>query len=413
MGLIKTNKSWDSSRKGLLLDILVIGVVAAIPFLFYGQDLIFASYPEVWINPFGQFNQRLYMWNPSQNFGTDIGYSMGDLPLVFFFMFFSRLGLPMFMVGRLWYISLVFLHGMSMYFLVSVVIPKANRLAKLAAALSYMYSLYIMITLHGGPDQLLTSGILPIMLGLYICGMNSQGYLKYVKYAALLGLASFIMGGVAPPFSAINVFVLAAFFVFHLMHDRLKGIKHVIKFNFLAAVFIVLINLYWLVPALNFWGARWTEPIFYEPLTQHQGMTSYLEIFRLLGYWGFYSGYRGVPYFPFSPPYISSPLLIFTTIIAPIVALSVLFIRPKDKYVLFFGFLVILSIPMAVGAYPPENPFPLGKLYLWAYNNVPYFNVFRFSYKFVVPLSLAYSAMTGFFVNTVLNRGSKGRAENS
>lgn len=402
---LRSLMSLIAERKTLILDLLVLVAFSAVPFLFYGSDLIFASFPQVHIDPSDLLRLRLYMWESRISLGHDIGYSMGDLPMVLFFVLFSSLGLPMFIVGRLWMTFIVFLHGASMYYLASVVIPRAHRFAKMTAALSYMYSLYLILTIHGATDQLTISGILPVMLGLYIRGMSTQ---HHMKYAMLLGLASSVMGGVVPPLSAIIIFVLATYFLFHTILYGLKNVKTIIRFNAVASLFVVLVNLYWIVPAIHFWGAAWIEPVFFEPLALHNRMSSFSEIFRLLGFWGFYSGYNGVPYYSFSTPYIRSPLLIATTFLAPIVALSSLFLKRKNKYVLFFGLLVIFLVPMAVATYPPENPSLIGRVYLWAYHNVPFFRVFRMNYRFVIPLSLAYSAMTGFLTNALCVRDSKG-----
>lgn len=381
------------------LDLVVLLTFAVIPFLFYGFDIIMLHQAETFIDPFDVLHRWSYLWDARTSLGGDVGYAMGGaFPMVSFFAFLSIFGLPLFIIDKMWFVFLLFISGASMYFLLSVVINKAHRLAKVAAGLAYMYSLYVIITMNGTAQFLSFYGILPAMLGIYIRSLNTR---PSIKSASLLALISTVMSGINPTLVVINFLVLGAYFLFHIIFHGLKNAKDTLIFHIVAISGFIGLNLYWIYSMIRYNATAWMGPVFSEPLSMHNAASSFVEIFRSLGYWGFYSGYKGVPYFPFSTPYINNPLLIATTLLIPTIALTSILFKKQSKFPLFFAILWILCIPMAVATYPPQNPSLIGDVYLWAYENIPYFNIFRNNYKFVMPLTLACCTMLGFVIHNL------------
>lgn len=389
-------------RKDITFDLLVLLAFAVIPFVFYGTSILMFNNSELYLNPPDFLHRVSYIWDTKVPLGGDLGWGMGGFfPFFSFFAFFSYFGLPIFIVDKMWLAFLLFLSGASMYFLISVIIDKANRLAKIIAGLAYMYSLYVIINMMGSSVFLTFYGILPTMLGLYIRSLNTR---PDIKSAALLILVSMLMSAYNPTLILINFLVLALYFIFHMVVHGTKNLKNIMIFNVAIIAGYICVNLYWILPTLNYSTTIWWAQAFSEPLTVHNAFSSYHEVFRLLGSWGFYSGYAGVPYYQVSPSYLQNPLLIVTTMMVPIVALASVLFKTRSKYRLFFAILLIICVPMAVATYPPQDPFLLGKVYKWAYENVPFFNVFRNNYKFVMPITLAYCAMIGFVINDLRSR---------
>lgn len=394
--------------KNTIIDLLFLLVLSVIPFVFYGYNLIMFSQAEAFVDPLDALHRWSYLWDSRVFLGGDIGYAMGGaFPLYTFFGFFSVLNVPLFVIDKLWFTFLLFLSGSSMYLLVSVVINKVHHLAKVGAAIAYMYSLYVIITLHGTSQFLPFYGVLPAMLALYIRSLN--GHLS-IKSALLLALLSTLMSGINPSMVIINFLVLLAYLVFHLAVNGLKDIKRIVFFNFVAIFAYVGLNFYWIYPMVRYNFTAWMAPVFSETLGMHNASSSFFEIFRTLGYWGFYSGYNGVPYFSFSGPYIYNPLLILTTTLLPIFAVTTILLKPRSKYELFFVVLIVLCIPMAVATYPNQNPSLIGKAYLWAYENIPFFNIFRNNYKLVMPITLAFCALLGFLLHKLCAMNFNGKS---
>ena len=241
---------------------------------------------------------------------------------------------------------------------------------------------------------------LPAMLGLYILSLK-KGF--DIKYVVLLTFVTLLMSAYNPTLMLINFIVLALFFVFFVVVVDRKKIWSALKFNIIFLLAYFAVSLYWALPLIDYTTTAWWSKIFSESLAMQNIGSSYTEVFRSLGYWGFYSGYRGEAYFPFSGPLLQNPFLIMMSLLIPLFALFAVLIKPKDKIRLFFAFLLIVCIPMAVASYPPDNPYTLGKVYQWAYEHIPFFSVFRDNYKFVMPIALAFSALIGFLVNDLVH----------
>ena len=388
-----------------LFSIFILLILAVIPTLYYEKDLIIGSQVEINLDPIDVLSRRFYQWESRVALGHDIGYSRGDVfPYVLFYSILYSLNIPTYLIGRAWLIYLLFYSGYSMYELISTVITNSKEDTKLISSAMYMLNLYVIITVHGSSEFLMYYGALPLMLSLYIKYLNNNKKYDLFSLIILAFIAS-TMSGTNPPLVIINFMVLILYGIYNVTVIKAISIKKALKLNILFFLLYSLINLYWIIPLIRFSIFAWKEPIFSEIPSFLNSESSYFEVFRLLGYWGFYSGYtysgQFVRYVPFSVHYINNILLIGTTFYIPLISLCSLLIKSKNKYKLFFTLLLIVCIPMAVGLYPPQNPSFFGKLYKWAYNNIPYFNIFRNQYKFIMPIALSYSVLTGLLMNDI------------
>jgi hypothetical protein len=392
-------------RRNLLIDFTILLIFAVIPILYYTDTLLLFNNAQLYLNPVGLVHDVTYVWNSHYNLGGNIGWGMGGFfPMFSFFALLESLSLSVFIVDKLWVIFLLFGSGISIYFLFSVVSKTPSRLAKIVAGFSYMYSLYAIVNLVGLHPFLVFYMALPLMLGLYILNLK-KGF--DIKYVALLTFASMLMSAYNPTLMLINFLVLGLFYIYYLVMIERKRFLLTLKFNIAFILSYTAVSLYWFVPLINYASNAWWSQIFSEPLTMQNTGSSYTEVFRLLGFWGLYSGYRGQPYFVFSPQLVENSFLIVISLLIPVLALAAVLFKPKDKIRLFFAFLLVICIPMAVASYPPNNPYELGKLYQWAYDHIPFFGVFRDNYKFVMPLALVYSTLLAFLVNDLLCPASK------
>jgi arabinofuranan 3-O-arabinosyltransferase len=394
-----------AGRRNLSIDLILLLIFAVIPFLYYADTLLIFNNAQLYLNPVGLVHDISYIWNSHYNLGGNIGWGMGGFfPMFSFFAVFESLGLPILILDKLWLICLLFGAGISMYFLFSVISRNSHRFAKFTAGLSYMYSLYAIVNLVGLHPFLIFYMALPLMLGLYILNLR-KGF--DIKYIALLTFASMLMSAYNPTLMLINFIVLGLFYFYYIAVINRQNILLTLKLNVVFVLSYLAVSLYWFIPVINYASSAWWSQIFSEPLTMQNIGSSYTEVFRLLGFWGFYSGYRGQPYFNFSPDLLQNSFLVILSLVIPLIAGISILSKPRDKVRLFFALLLIVCIPMAVASYPPNNPHGLGQLYKWAYDNIPFFSVFRDNYKFVMPIALAYSALIAFLVNDFLNPSFK------
>lgn len=389
------------SRKKVLFDLLILAFLASLPFFLHGTYLVFNSLLDPVINPVYLWQRELFLWNSKELAGTITGWGTSFLfPVTSFFAFFSLFKLPIVIVERIGFVFIYFLSGAAMYYLTSVIVPQKYRIARIIAGMAFMYNLYIFVTTQGAAVLLLPYATLPLLLGLYIRGLNAE---HYMKYAILLGFTSTIMSFISPPLVLINVIVLVLFLIFHIA-QKPKNLQQIIKFNGFSLLFCVLLNMWIILPISHYVLTAYTVQapvIFSETASWISSQSSFSEILRLLGAWYFYgTGAPGVLNFSYSPFFRSNLLFIFTSFLIPILASLAFLIKPKSKHVIFFGILLLIFIPMAVAIYPPQNPSFTGKIYLWIMENIPYINILlKDNHKFVAVLALSYSFLLGILAN--------------
>ena len=389
-------------KKNIVFDLIILLVLAIIPFLFQGREIIFNSIIDVCLDPVYYFVRSLYLWNSQELAGTAANWGSSLLfPFGFFFVLFSLFELPAVLVERMWFIFVFFLSGISMYYLFSVLTVNKYRFAKMVSAIFYMYNLYVFIGIQGASVLLLPYAVLPLMLGVIIRGVTSSYYLGY---AVVLALASTLMSFINPPLvvGAIIVLVFYLFYYWLVLNRSKEGFFRVFRLTGLSLFLSLVLNLWIILPIVYYLRATHgveLSSILSEKLTWINSSSSFLETFRLLGIWYFYlEGAPGVLNFSYSPLFRHNPLFIFTSFVLPVLALSTFLIKkPHNKYLNFFGVLIFVAIPLAVGTYPPQKPTFLGKIFFWAYQNIPFFNVFKDNYRpFVGMIALSYSVLLGF-----------------
>ncbi len=130
--------------------------------------------------------------------------------------------------------------------------------------------------------------------------------------------------------------------------------------------------------------------------------SSWAESWRGLGFWLSYWG-EGGPALPQSTRYLTSPLLALLTFLPALVALGVLW-RSAWRPRLLFAAMAIASLALMVGAYPIEDPSPLGRLLVATYERSTLLFAFRNSYKAGAGLMIALAVLCGVGAADALSR---------
>lgn len=266
----------------------------------------------------------------------------------------------------------------------------ASRHAVISGSL-YMFGFLVTLFFKGSSIMVLAYAFCPLILFLTMSGVRKRS----LWYGFGIGLSTCLFAGINPP----ETIIALAPSLLYLFMKFVEGKNwFVMKFFLVVSAVAFAVNLFWIFPAYNSLSTGWSEQIWVETPTILNKQSSYPEIFRQLGYWGFYDNYKGVYYFPFAPYFIQNAFWVLVSFVVPVLSLlAIMTKRIRQSKYLVILILLIVAIPLAVGAYPPSNPGSTGTVYLWLYNNVPYFMSFRNSYKFVFLISLAYSLLIGVF----------------
>ncbi len=372
-------------------------------FIFSGDQLLRLSYEEAFGNSFflrkmdhlGVFNswqQIVQIWDETYYLITYwLGLSLLSIEKLSFFLTLS-LSLSLSYAGLRRVFSLF--HRAESPFLVGVV------------SVWYCFNPYTLILWHGGVYNLglaITYSLAPFIFYYFHLALFGEGRRKdKVTCALLMFLASFTFW----LFAAL-VFFLGLYFILFLILRRpsfkaiIKNLFHLSLLYLPMASFILFALYHEHAHNLGDLNATFT-PSF----GSQQGGLWYQ--FLMLFSWGIYTVWTPRSLYPFgqyfwSWPYILSTLSIYGLVLWGIISLlkeqcnTMFSVRrsirgfwkeEKNISLVIFLFLLFISVFFAKGAQDP-----LGEMFLFFYNYVPFFSVFRSAdhrFGFAVVLSLAF-----------------------
>ncbi len=347
------------------------------------------------INPLEFLGRLLHAWNPLLAMGTHTGFWVPyQMPYSWVYGVAQVLHVPqdfaqhaaVFFVylGCLW----------SMYYCLRSVAPWLDEIARIAGSCAYLFNMYVALNSQAQIVWLLTYGVLPAMIG--VTARAIRGEVNLWRASLAIALLVLLGGGVNPPLVAINVVVLAIFIVITVAFDPKPSaaLNRTVPVIAAAAVATVAINLYWLVPFVDYFRGVWLNGVLSEAPSMHNAATSFANVLRGLGHWATFVSFAGRAYFPWAAAYASGlfgALLWFV----PIVAFGgVAFRRNQRPATLFFLIVTLVSVPIVVGYYHDAlGDAVTTPLYDQFYRNFPGFQMFRFSYKWVAGVEFGISGL--------------------
>jgi hypothetical protein len=373
----------------LLLGLIIITWFRGDFLISRGEDSDIPLHPETAIYA------NTYLWRDIST-GTVVPRGSTFYPLILFFLFFSKLGFSIVATEKVFFYLIFVSTGLSMYYLTSNVLFKNRHLIGLIAALFYMFNPYTMHLLWGlSPviPQLVSYAIFPLLLGLYIQGIESERF----SYAILLCIASLPLIYTDPVFTAILWVMLGSYYIFYSFVNRrdIPKIIYGLKFSILTFSIWVGLNAYWII-SMSYFSSEELKAAFtgaiapIDPVETLKFVTSnaYIRnVLRLYGHPFFTPAGFEVGWYPYGDMYLKPPF-IFISFLVPILVFSSLLLKSKYKpLLLFLGTLSIISLFLAKGNQPP-----LGEFFLWS-QNISFLQIFRMPLKFLIITSLTYSIM--------------------
>jgi len=384
---------------GLRTDIVLLIVVGIVPLMWFrGFPIIMGADFELPLLPREALSRSMYLWEEIQFGGWDQSQvNLPKIPYYFFLSASSSVGIPLHLIEKIVFAALFVLPGLSMYYL-SIILFK-NNLSRLLGALFYTLNLYTLIHWHNGQMLvILPYAVIPLLLGIFLRGLKKK---QIFKYAVLFGLASVLMApGSRFPLMVVALFLTASLSILYLLLHRNKiEISFTLRFTLACFLMSLIANLWWIIPVLSLLQSSSENVQLLLGGLKHvyleSGFTSFLEVSRLLGEWGWYTTHNSVPYYTFANMYSIDPLLVTVTFLIPVLAWSALLVAPKSRLVLSVSIATIFGVFLSMGTYPP-----FGALYQVLYQYVPFFWIFRNPYRSFVPIiALGYAILIGALID--------------
>jgi hypothetical protein len=326
------------------------------------------------------------LWDGSSGTGSINALSGPVLPALWLTGALNHLGLDYAFSERIvWIFPSVVIAALATYVLALTFF--ASRLAGVVAALFVATNTYTRLVLTGGQFTVgVGAAMSPIALFLFYSALRQPTAARLVLLPVCLTIQT--MYDIRTTY--ITVGMLALFAILHVLaqpsvRGAMRAIRRAVTQVVVAGTVGVLALAYWLLPTRvpppgalqstvmgslpqGYDASGWVRALSYMQLS---------HAIALFHPWGYTVG---GPLLPVDPLFYLLPL--------PFVA--VLLKRRATSVELFLFTLAIVSIFLVKGSNPPA-----GDLYIWLFNHLPGFVMFRDPSKFYQPLALAYALLLG------------------
>jgi hypothetical protein len=356
----------------------------------------------------GLFLSRVaHVWSGTTDLGhVQSGQFTGYLfPMAPWYALGDWLGVPIWVLQRLWLGTLLFLAALGMVFLMRALLGRRDTVAELGAALVFALNPYVVLFTSRGTVTLLASTGLPwMMLAAHRGLRDPRGW----RWPAFLGLLMAATGG------GVNAAVIAFALLGPLLlvvYELLMGgfdRRAALSFGWRAALAMGVGSAWWAVPVLlqSSYGVDFL--LFTEQPHTIWGTTSLSELLRLLGFWGLYTGV-GTPPEPFisvASTYLYNPIVIVGTFAVPLFAFAAMWPARRWRYGPFFALLAVVSLLIMFAGFPEGTR--LRAALIDVYNGVPSVQFLRTTYKAVPLLSLSLACLAGAGAAALAARAARG-----
>jgi hypothetical protein len=303
-----------------------------------------------------------------------------DLYTNIVYTFSSLVHIPWFLSQRIfWIVPFLLISLFSSYKLSGLFIKKS--IYRIISVLIYSFNTYILLIVAGGQFGVAFAyGLSPLVFYKFIQFLKNQN----IKNAVLLGLFSGIIIALDPRIAVIIFLAMLFWLVFNLKTCSIQTIKLIL----LSLIISFSLNIYWLLPLILSKNAI-TNIDGYSTLqgVKFLSFATFENAFSLL-HPNWPENIFGKIYF-FKPEFLIIPLLGFSALLF----VSKIKNQKSRINILYFVLLVLIGAFLGKGT---NEPF--GQIYVFFFQNIPGFSVFRDSTKFFILVALCYSILIPYFL---------------
>lgn len=349
-----------SRRRIGWLDTLMLAAVTLAPLSLGGRgDLNADTKQYLYLSPLDLLDRARVLWDSRVGGGAVTHQAIGYLwPMGPYYALTDALGLPDWLSQRLWVGGLQLVAALGALALFRHLLPRSW--VQVPAAALYGLSPFVLGLVTGQSGLLLPFAALGWLVLTMALAVESPRSWRHPATFALIVTTCGSLNGTSVFFVVLAAVLWVPFQLAGAgAHGRRDGLRVLVRAGALTAV----TQLWWLVAYAI--GGAFGLPVLdlTETVRTTNATSSAPEVLRGLGYWTFYgTDTEGQWLTGLATPYQTSGLLLVITFMVPVVALlagSVLRWRPGT----YFSALVALGTVLAVGAFPSEDPSPLGGLF--------------------------------------------------
>ena len=336
------------------------------------------------------------MWTSTGQLGeVQAGQQAGYLfPMGPFFALGHALGLPDWVVQRLWLGSLLALAAWGAVRLLDALLGRPRGIAHLVAGAVMVLNPFVVTYANRTTVTLLAYAALPWLLLVVHRGLRDPRAWRWPAAFALLVAAS--GGGVNGAVTAWMLLGPMLLLLYELFMTPV-GRRAAGSFAWRTFTLTVLASIWWIVPAYvqSSYGIDFLH--FTEQPGTIWGTTSATETLRLMSFWLSYVGLgfggTAIPYFDDSHTLLFSAPVVVATLLLPAAALTGFVWTRRWRYGPFFLGLAVAAVLVMMAGFPDGTPLRHGLTF--TYNHFAAVQFLRASYKAAPLLAVALACLAG------------------
>jgi len=405
------------NKKIFLFLVLILGLTPLNWFLGKGNVLINGIDTNFPLNPTVWFSRRLYVWNASNNAGSDFSSSIAGTFFHLIQLVPYKLGLNLQSVQM---ISLVFwfmLIVLSSYLLARCIFPK-KKLIQLLFVVLYSFNIYLFNSWENVKVANL-SLVSAIPLVIWLSTKLIQKEISFGKASVFAFIVGIVLsgGGINPSYFISFFILLFLYFAGAIFVDfNKREIIRKLKIFVFISVIIIGANLFWIFPTMRYIFGN-IDPSgsldqigFTNWIDSLSENTSLINVMRMQGAWDWYAvdDVTGLPlYIPYALNYFYTlPFIVFSFLLPSLVILS-LIIRGKRFSLFYVSFSLMFIIGVFLGA--GTNGIT-GNLFNFFLKHLPFFSLFRSPWYIFTPLLiLSVAGLIGALIYTIDEKAKRFR----
>ena len=365
----------------------------------FGQEpgkLSFDTKAQLHLAPGRFLADILSVWTPSTDLGhvwagQYVGYAF---PMGPFFAAGHLVGLPDWIVERLWLGALLAVAAWGAVRLLDALLDRPRGLAHVVAGAALVANPYVAVLANRASVTLIAYALLPWLLLTAHRGVRAPRSWWWPAATALLVAAT------APGVNAaVTAWVLVGPLLLALYEPLLGEVRWraVWSFGWRCGVLGVLASLWWVIPAVIQAAHGLNFLTFVEQPGTVWGTTSASEALRLMGYWHSYTGVglsgRSVPLLSTSPPLLFSRPVVLAGLLIPAAALASFVWTRRWRYGPFCVLLVLVGVGITMAGFPEGTPLRHGLYFV--YNRVAPIQFLRTSQKAAPLIAVGLALLLG------------------
>ncbi len=397
----------DAGTRLRVLGYALMAALSYVPLLLTDPGKVAADTKQyLYLDPLRMLGRAVSMWDPNIGLGTVTHQNIGYVfPMAPYYVLFRELNLPVWVAQRIWLGSILFAAGLGVLYLMRTLSVKGPGVP--VAALAFMLSPYSLDYAARISAILLPWAALPWMIALVIRALRERGW----RYPAWFAITVTIIGGV----NATSLIYAGVGPVLWIVCAVL--ITREVSFRRAAAVtgrvgLLTIVTSLWWIAGLRSQAGYGLDVLRYTETIETVAKTSLApETIRGLGYWFFYGADKLGPWIQAGSDYSQHLWLILTGYV--LVALALLAAGcVRWRYRAYFVLMLLIGTTIAVGAYPYDDPSPLGALFKGFAKDSSAGLALRSTARAVPLVVLATAVLLGIGVNALAARWDAQKVRN-